>query len=177
MMADMKHEFKQSKLLRKQMKFNLKVLLLLLISISVTINANELKQKNQNLHDFAKTYFSAWTASQSPSATKVELENYLSLLTDDIGHQHLPYDSDDSRLTDGKAKMHKGMTRYLGLHTVYSGKMTDMVVGHNVIVIKYDTQAKGIHPQTGEEITLDYTTLEVLDIENGLVSVIRKYSL
>ena len=36
--------------------------------------------------------------------------------------------------------------------------------------------AKSIHPQTKEVMTLNFVTVEVLEIENGKVSVIRKYS-
>jgi hypothetical protein len=64
------------------------------------------------------------------------------------GHQHLPYDSDDTRSPEGKNNMREGMSHYLGAHTEY----------------------------TGELISDSYRTLEVLEIENGKVSVIRKYS-
>lgn len=43
------------------------------------------------------------------------------------------------------------------------------------IAISYTTTSKGIHPQTKELIELQYQTLEVLEIEDGKVAVIRKY--
>ena len=46
----------------------------------------------------------------------------------------------------------------------------------DVLVVEYDTSIWAIHPQTEEVITDSYRTLEVLEIENGKVSVIRKYS-
>ena len=72
--------------------------------------------------------------------------------------------------------MREGMNYYLGVHTEYEGKLVSDMTGDNVIVIKYETSVKGIHPQTEQTIVDNYLTLEVLEIENGKVSVIRKYS-
>ncbi|MDG1752686.1 MAG: hypothetical protein P8I03_13665 [Thalassotalea sp.] len=55
-----------------------------------------------------------------------DIEYYLSLLIDDIGHQHLPFDSDDSRNSDGKSLMRKGMNHYLGRHTEYKGTLVSV---------------------------------------------------
>jgi ketosteroid isomerase-like protein len=129
-----------------------------------------------NPDQFAKDYFNAWAATQSPTATKEDIEHYLSFLTEDVGHQHLPYDPDDSRSPDGKKNMREGMNYYLGGHTDYSGQLISTMDGFDVVVIKYETSSKGIHPQTKQVIANNYLTLEVLEIENGKVSVIRKYS-
>jgi uncharacterized membrane protein (UPF0127 family) len=51
-----------------------------------------------------------------------------------------------------------------------------VVTGYNLIVIKYSTKSEGVHPQTEEVIKQEYDTVEVLEIENGKVAVIRKYS-
>jgi ketosteroid isomerase-like protein len=131
---------------------------------------------DKNLEDFAKSYFKAWQTSQSPNASKKDLEHYLSFLADDVGHQHLPYDPDDSRSPEGKEQFRKGMTYYLGTHTSYEAKLDKVVTGHNVIVITYSTSSRGKHPQTGQVINQNYDTMEVLEIENEKVSVIRKYS-
>ena len=153
------------------MKLLISICFVLIFATISVANAEEF-----NSEEFVKDYFDAWTASQSPTATTEDLEQYLSLLTDDVGHQHLPYDPDDSRSPDGKENMREGMSYYLGGHTEYSGKLISYADGHNVIVIKYETSAKGVHPQTKEVIALNYKTIEVLEIENGKVSVIRKYS-
>lgn len=152
------------------MKFYLSILLCA-ISGLVSINAAEFNTKK-----FANDYFYAWTATQSPNALGEDIEYYLSFLTEDVGHQHLPYDPDDARNSDGKNNMRKGMNHYLGAHTEYVGTLINLTLGYDVVVIQYDTLAKGIHPQTKELITQKYRTLEVLEIENGKVSVIRKYS-
>jgi ketosteroid isomerase-like protein len=142
-----------------------------LLLISSTINAGEF-----DADQFAKDYFNAWAATQSPAATSGDIEHYLSFLTEDVGHQHLPYDPDDTRSPDGKENMREGMSYYLGAHTEYSGELISHTVGHDVVVIKYKTSSKGTHPQTKEVIAQSYLTMEVLEIENGKVSVIRKYS-
>ena len=125
---------------------------------------------------FAQQYFQAWTVSQSPDATENDLDTYLSFLTDDVGHQHLPYDPDSSRDSKNKLKMKQGMSFYLASHTKYNAKLTDVAVGHNVVVIKYFTESEGVHPQTGEAVKQAYDTVEVLELEGDKVSVIRKYS-
>ena len=153
------------------MKLLISICLILTFATMSTANAEEF-----NSEKFAKDYFDAWTATQSPTATNENLEHYLSFLKDDVGHQHLPYDLDGSRSPDGKENMREGMSYYLGGHSEYSGKLISHTDGHNVIVLKYETSAKGIHPQTKELITLNFLTLEVLEIEDGKVSVIRKYS-
>ncbi|WP_076537668.1 nuclear transport factor 2 family protein [Shewanella sp. UCD-KL21] len=146
-------------------------LFLLFLSVSMSINADEI-----DLTEFGKSYFSAWKATQTPNATKQDLEHYLSFLKDDIGHQHLPYAPDDSRLSDGKNSMRNGMSYYLGSHVDYSAELLQVVPSYNVVVITYSTKSSGIHPQTKEMMHQSYDTMEVLEIEDGKVSVIRKYS-
>ncbi len=128
-----------------------------------------------DLTKFGQSYFKAWKATQSPYAKKKDLEHYLSFLADDVGHQHIPYDNDDSRLPSGKQDIRKGMTFFLGSHQTYSAKLNNVIPAHNAVVITYMTSSSGIHPQTGEKMSLNYATMEVLEIENGKVSVIRKY--
>jgi hypothetical protein len=149
--------------------FNLSLIFCAALSLQVT--AGEFKPKQ-----FAEDYFNAWSATQSPKADKKALEHYLSFLADNVGHQHYPYDNDDTRHADGKQKMREGMTYYLGAHKEYSAKLLDVTYDLNVVVIKYHSQVKAVHPQNGQLISDSYTTLEVLELESGKVSMIRKYS-
>lgn len=150
----------------------------LLVSIfSASVAANTKKVDSQfDYERFTRDYFSAWKAVQAPNATKANLEHYLSFLTDDIGYQHLPFSDNDSREADGKVQIRQGMSYYLGMHSGYKAKLTHYSYGHNVITIEYDTQANGVHPDTGQLVSNEYSSLEVLEIENGKVSVIRHYS-
>ncbi len=127
-------------------------------------------------NQFIKTYFNAWKGTQKPNATKEDLERYLSLLTDDVGYQHLPYSNDDSRTPDGKTGLRKGMSYYLGMHDEYQVKLTNKSFGHNVIMIEFHTKSKGIHPDNNQMIVNDSSSFEVLELDNGKVSVIRHYS-
>jgi len=71
------------------------------VFISLSVSATETKL---DLDAFARQYFAAMVATQAPDATEQDLENYLALLTDDIGHSHLPYVTHDSREPDGKCE-------------------------------------------------------------------------
>ncbi len=148
-------------------------LMLCSLLISTTVFASESKI---DLKEFAQQYFDTMVASQAPNATKKELEDYLALLTDDVGHSHLPYVIDDSRLEDGKQAMRKGMTFYLAAHTQYSAELLDVFIfNHSAIAIRYKNSAKGIHPESKQDIAYTQTMMEILEMENGKVAVIRKY--
>jgi len=125
---------------------------------------------------FAQNYFDVWSTTQAPKASADDIEAYLALLTDDVGHQHLPYDPESARDPEGKNKMREGMTYYLGAHTEYRSGLDEVLVGFDVVVIKYNTYVKATHPQTGEVIERSHDMVEVLELEDGKVSVIRKYS-
>ncbi len=151
----------------------LKTLCTLLLLCSVSIFADENKL---NLDDFAQNYFQKMIATQAPNATEDDLENYLALLADDVGHTHLPWDTDDSRLPDGKEAMREGMTFYLGAHTEYNAQLLDVFIfNSSAIAIRYQHSAKGIHPQNKQAIEYTNTMMEVLELEGDKVAIIRKY--
>lgn len=124
---------------------------------------------------FVKAYYQAQVMTQQPNATKQDLEHYLSFLTDDIGNQHFPNAPDDSREPDGKEMMRKGMSRYLGVHTEYKAEIIDYQYGYNAVSIKHKFSAKGKRSD-GSEFSYSKVALDVLELENGKVSVIRRYS-
>mgnify|MGYP005989705529 CR=1 FL=1 len=169
------------------MKVKHKVLLLTFLSICFSckvekiekdqklIQVNTLTEKEIKLKELGLRYFKIWTATQAVNAAKNDIENYLNLLMDDVGHQHYPYDKDDSRAIGNKESMRKGMLYYLGVHTEYNASLKSLVVGDNVIIIKFRSSSKGIHPQTKKEISSTKNTVEVLEVENGKISMIRKY--
>ncbi|MFA3790017.1 nuclear transport factor 2 family protein [Aliiglaciecola sp. SL4] len=106
--------------------------------------------------ELGNEYFSAWVATQSPDASNRDLEHYLSFLKSAVAHQHLPYDSDDSRSPDGKESTRKGMRFYLGTHLAYTADLKQIIPAHNAVVITYTTSSRGIHSQTNELIELHY---------------------
>lgn len=100
----------------------------------------------------------------------------LELLKDNVGHSHLPLVIDDSRLEDGKTQMRKGMAFYLGAHTEFKAELLEIFIFNtSAIAIRYKKHAKGIHPQSKQPIIYTQTMMEVLELEDGLVGVIRKY--
>ena len=153
----------------------MKILVSLMFALLVQFPAYA-DQESFDARTFAQDYYDAWAATQKPQASAEDIEHYLGFLADDVGHQHLPYDPDSSRDPEGKNKMREGMTYYLGAHMEYKSTLNEILPGFEVVVIKYDTYSKGKHPQTGEVIEQSHDTVEVLELEAGKVSVIRKYS-
>ena len=93
--------------------------LLLTLGLALVTAFSAYAEKPLDLNAFAQQYYKTMTATQAPNAGAKELEAYLALLTDDIGNQHIPYQPDDSRTPDGKEQMRKGMSFYLGAHTLF----------------------------------------------------------
>jgi hypothetical protein len=148
-----------------------RLLLILSLTFALSASASEI-----DLEKFAQTYFNTMVATQVPNATKEDLEKYFSLLTDDIGHSHLPWVTDDSRLPDGKEAMRKGMLFYLGAHTEYSAKLLNVFIFNNsAVAIRYENTAKGIHPESKQPLAYTQIMMEVLEMEGDKVAVIRKY--
>lgn len=149
------------------------LLLALSMLVSAAISAEDTKT---DLKELAQKYFDTMVATQAPGASEQDIENHLRLLSDDVGHSHLPWVTDDSRLPDGKAAMKKGMMFYIGSHTDYNAELLDVFVfNHSAIAIRYKNYAKGIHPQNNQPIEYTHRMMEVLEIENGKIVVIRKY--
>lgn len=147
--------------------------IILLATLSLHIRA---EQASLDLNLVANQYFDAFVTSQSPDATKQDVESYLALLKDDVGHTHLPWQTDDSRLPDGKNAMREGMTFYLGVHTEYQAQLLNVFTfNDSAVAIRYEHHAKGIHPQTKQPMEYTEVVMEVLEIEDGKVGVIRKY--
>ena len=148
-----------------------------LIAVSWLIASSAVaKDASIDLNAFAQRYFNAMVATQAPDAIQQDLTTYLALLADDVGHSHLPWDSDDSRSPDGKAAMLKGMTFYLGAHSEFKAELLNVFTfNDSAIAIRYKKYAKGIHPQNKQPIEYTSVMMEVLEMEDGKVAVIRKY--
>jgi hypothetical protein len=152
-----------------------KYLFVMCFGFATVLHASE-QPVEIDLTALALDYFDKMVATQAPDATAEDIEAYLSLLKDDVGHSHLPWETDDSRLPDGKDAHRKGMTFYLGSHTEYSAELLDVFTfNQSAIAIRYKNYAKGVHPQNNQEIEYSDVMMEVLEIEDGKVAVIRKY--
>ncbi|XQW84071.1 nuclear transport factor 2 family protein [Thalassotalea piscium] len=153
------------------MKKCLFLLTLLVTLMSSVASANE---DTFDYENFVKQYYQALTNTQKPNASKEDLEYYLSFLTEDVGNQHFPNAPDDAREPDGKKLMRKGMSRYLGVHTEYKGNIIEYIVGYHSVAIKHTFSAKGLRSD-GSSFSYNKEVLDVLELENGKVSVIRRY--
>jgi len=71
--------------------------------------------------------------------------------------------------------MREGMSRYLGIHTNYKANIIEYLIGDNVIALKHKFSAKGLRAD-GSEFSYSKMVLDVLELEKGKVSVIRRYA-
>ncbi|MBE1299311.1 MAG: nuclear transport factor 2 family protein [Alteromonadaceae bacterium] len=147
-----------------------------ILVIAIGLMSNATLAETDNLKDFAQEYFEKFNKTQAPNANKQDVEAYLDLLADDVGHSHLPWVVDDTRLPDGKGKMREGMLFYLGAHTEYRAKLLNVFTfNDSAIAIRYKKTAKGKHPQSGQDIEYSKIFMEVLELEKNQIVVIRKY--
>lgn len=132
-----------------------------------------------DLKEFALQYFEAKVATQQPDATAEDLEAYLVLLTDGVGYEHKPYrllEEGRQETEGGKQRMRIGMTYYLGGNEKFTAELINVAIGHNAIAIQYT----GIHEfrrgGEGPVLTEQYNLMEVLEVVDGRVSIIREYN-
>ena len=143
-----------------------------MVITSTTYSSEEINEFE--LKALAQKYFSNWNKTQKPTATPQDLENYLSLLTDDVAWQHFPYQPDDTRKPDGKQNLRKGMTQWLGANTEYTAELSKLIIGQGVIVFKFRALIKFANSE-GVIVNRERNYTDVLEIDNGQVSVIRRY--
>ncbi len=125
--------------------------------------------------DFANVYAKAWFKTQSSTASKEDLEHYLSLLTDDVAYQYLPYDKTDERENGGKEVLRKGMTQWLASSENYKATINSINFSNNLITINYDSETTIIDSKTKERRVIHRHVIDSLEVDNMKISVIRKY--
>lgn len=146
--------------------------------LAILISSITFASDTDDLEKLALTYFDAKVATQQPDATPEDLEVYLALLTDDIGYEHKPYRLLEEGLAeteDGKQRMREGMTYYLGGNEQFTAKLDRVAVGFNAIAIQYS----GVHEYRrgfeGPILTEEFVAMEVLELIDGKISIIREY--
>jgi len=153
------------------MNFN-KIILSFLICCSTVVKADTTNMANLSL---ANNYVQAWFKTQMSTATKADLEHYLSFLTEDVAYQHLPYDKSDEREEGGKEVLRKGMAQWLGANVDYKATINSISFSNNLIVINYDSTTTIINPTTKDKRVINRHVIDSLEIDNNKVSIIRKY--
>ena len=149
------------------------------ILISFFIAPIVLADSNDELNELAIQYFEAKVATQQPDATAEDLEAYLALLTDDVGYEHKPYrvlEEGREKTENGKELMRAGMTYYLGGNEKYTAELINVAIGHNAIAIQYSGTHEYRRGGEGPIIKELYSVMEVLEIVDGKISIIREYN-
>lgn len=142
---------------------------LFILPLSVTAES-----ESPMLWRLAHEYFERFNQTQLPDSEVQDVERYLALLTEDVGFQHLPWRADDTRFKEGKDTLRKGMIRWLGGKLSYEARLLDVLIAYDLVVIKYES--KLVLPlKDGKSRTIIRNNTETLEVENGKISVIRKY--
>lgn len=133
------------------------------------------QEESFNAETFATEYFKAWNNTQKPSATNKDLAHFLTFLTDDVAYQHLPYRESKGRKADGKEKLRKGMEKWLGTTSHYKATLTNTLYDHNLMVLQYVAHIGVVNLDDGSTKQITRYRTDVMELDNGKVSVIRKY--
>lgn len=131
------------------------------------------KFTSEQLVEKAKAFVAAKNARQQPDTTIKEIENYLSLLSDDFIDEHVKY---NFTYTD-KAKLRDDMIGKLKDKVIYSSiEINEVMVGANVVIIKM-TESGKVKPAHLDK-TVEYSKTNILSLEYdkaGLVKHIRRH--
>ncbi|WP_185235002.1 nuclear transport factor 2 family protein [Teredinibacter franksiae] len=132
--------------------------------------------KEPQLEKFAEEYFATFIATQQDDATKADLETYLDFMTDDVGHTHSPFFSDEKRYKDGKDRLRQAMLPYLKKNTGFKAELIEIrIFNETAIALRYSHSAVYVDVEKGTKSPWSYVMMEILEIENGKVGMIRKY--
>ncbi|SMF15590.1 hypothetical protein SAMN02745866_01021 [Alteromonadaceae bacterium Bs31] len=151
------------------MKYLIAAVFLFFVSVSALGTEPQLEK-------FAQAYFTAFVATQQDDATKADLESYLDFMAEDVGHTHIPFFSDEKRYKDGKDKLRQSMLPYLNKNTGFKAELIETrVFNETAIALRYSHSAVYVDAEKGKKSPWSYVMLEILEIENGKVGMIRKY--
>lgn len=149
------------------------------IVLSLIVSPLVIASDVDDLNKLALQYFEAKVATQQPDATAEDLETYLALLTDDVGYEHKPYrllEEGREERESGKQRMREGMTYYLGGNEKFTAELDSVAIGHNAIAIQYSGTHEYRRGGEGQILKEQYNLMEVLEIVDGKVSIIREYN-
>ena len=68
------------------------------------------------------------------------------------------------------------MAFYLGVHSKFDAKLLNVFTFNNsAVAIRYEKHVQGVHPENKQPIECVRTIMEVLELENNKIAIIRKY--
>ena len=146
------------------------VLICLLLSLSSNVKA---AFTSAQLIEKAKAFVSAKNARQQPNSTIKEIDNYISLLSDDFVDEHVKF-----KFTyTSKTKLREDIVSKLKDKVVYSNiEIIEIMVGANVVFVKMNESGK-VEPAHLDK-TIEYNKINIVSLEfdnSGLVKHIRRH--
>ena len=148
------------------------ILVLICFLFSLSSNAEELLT-SEKLIEKAKAFVSAKNARQQPNATRKEIDNYISLLSDNFVDEHVKFNFTYT----SKAKLREDMVSKLEDEVIYSNiELVELMVGANVVFIKMIESGK-VKPAHLDK-TIEYNKTNIVSLEfdqSGLVKHIRRH--
>ncbi|PHI38656.1 hypothetical protein CBQ28_01235 [Pseudoalteromonas sp. GCY] len=146
------------------------VLFCFLFSFSSSANDNF---TSEQLIEKAKVFVAAKNARQQPNTTIKEIENYISLLSDDFIDEHVKF---KFTYTD-KSKLREDMINKLKDEIIHSSiEINEVMVGANVVFVKM-TESGKVKP-THLDKAIEYSKTNIVSLEfnkEGLITHIRRH--
>ena len=147
-------------------------LVLIFCLFSLSSNAKEVFTSEQ-LIEKAKAFVSAKNARQQPNATAKEIDNYISLLSDNFVDEHVKF-----KFTyTSKHKLREDIVSKLKDEIIHSNiEIIEVMVGANVVFVKM-TEAGKVKPAHLDK-TIEYNKTNIVSLEfdtSGLIKHIRRH--
>ncbi|MBB1295558.1 MULTISPECIES: nuclear transport factor 2 family protein [unclassified Pseudoalteromonas] len=152
------------------MKFLISLITLIIFSLSAladeTLPESVLKQK-------AEAFIQAKNARQQPNTTVEDIDHFISFLADEFIDEHLKFNV----TITSKEELRQGMIAKMKDKVTFSEiKIDQMMIGSNVVFVKYTEHAK-VKPSHMDKV-IEYTSTNIMSLEfddNGLIKHIRRH--
>ena len=152
------------------MKFLISLITLIIFSLSAladeTLPESVLKQK-------AEAFIQAKNARQQPNTTVEDIDHFISFLADKFIDEHLKFNV----TITSKEELRQGMIAKMKDKVTFSEiKIDQMMIGSNVVFVKYTEHAK-VKPSHMDKV-IEYTSTNIMSLEfddNGLIKHIRRH--
>ena len=152
------------------MKFLISLITFIIFSLSAladeTLPESVLKQK-------AEAFIQAKNARQQPNTTVEDIDHFISFLADEFIDEHLKFNV----TMTSKEELRQGMIAKMKDKVIFSEiKIDQMMIGSNVVFVKYTEHAK-VKPSHMDKV-IEYTSTNIMSLEfgdNGLIKHIRRH--
>ena len=145
-------------------------LLLILLFISSVSYAD---LEKDSLIDLTERFIAAKNARQQPNSTSDDVENFLSFLDENVIDEHVKFNV----TVTSKDMLREGMLKKLKDKIIFSRiDIVDMMVGSNVVFVKFKEHAKGLPSHLDKPI--EYTAINIMSLEfnaKGKITYIRRH--